>query len=151
ATFEQVGSAVSVPFSWGFAYSKWKANPKQTSTRDEQAAALEKAEKNLYVYKIAKAERCLSSGQPYRAQEILDDCRADLRGWEWHFLKRWWQRRVITLCGHQDLVRSVVFSADGRMLISSSDDKTVKVWNASTGEELLTLERHSNAVGSLAL
>jgi WD40 repeat protein len=117
----------------------------------EKAAALEKREKYLYIYKIIRAERSLSSGQPYRAQEILDDCRADLRGWEWHYLKRWWQREVFTLTGHQDLVRSVVFSADGRMLVSSSDDKTVKVWNASTGEELLTLDRHSNAVGSLAL
>jgi WD40 repeat protein/serine/threonine protein kinase len=117
----------------------------------KEAAALEMAEKNLFLIKIHLAERCLSSGQPYRAQEILDDCRADLRGWEWHFLKRWWQRDVITLRGHHDLVHSVVFSADGRMLVSSSDDKTVKVWNASTGEELLTLDRHSNAVGSLAL
>jgi WD40 repeat protein len=117
----------------------------------EEAAALEKAEKNLYLIKTRLAERCLSSGQPYRAQEILDDCRADLRGWEWHYLKRWWRRDTITLRGHEDLVRSVVFSADGRMLVSSSDDKKVKVWNASTGEELLTLDSHSNAVGSLAL
>jgi WD40 repeat protein/serine/threonine protein kinase len=116
----------------------------------EEAAALEKAEKHLYIYKIARAERRLSSGQAYRAQEILEDCRADLRGWEWHYLKRWWQREVFTLRGHEDLVRSVVFRADGRIVVSSSDDKTVKVWNASTGEELLTLDRHSNAVGSLA-
>jgi WD40 repeat protein len=39
-----------------------------------------------------------------------------------------------TLRGHQDRVVGVAFSPDGRLLASASNDRTIKVWNAATGE-----------------
>ncbi|KAH7302810.1 WD40-repeat-containing domain protein, partial [Stachybotrys elegans] len=47
---------------------------------------------------------------------------------------------VQTLEGHDRLVWSVAFSADGQRLASGSDDKTVKVWDAATGACVQTLE-----------
>ena len=47
-------------------------------------------------------------------------------------------------------VRSVAFSHDSARLASASDDKTVKIWDASSGECLQTLEGHSGWVGSVA-
>nr|MBC8449063.1 hypothetical protein [Chloroflexota bacterium] len=38
-----------------------------------------------------------------------------------------------TLAGHESLVRSVAVTADGRRAISASDDRTLKVWDISTG------------------
>ena len=37
------------------------------------------------------------------------------------------------LIGHTDLVRSVTFSRDGTRVVSGSDDKSVRVWDVSTG------------------
>ena len=48
------------------------------------------------------------------------------------------EQTVRTLRGHTDVVRSVAWSPDGRRLVSASDDGTVKVWDVSSGEELLT-------------
>ena len=39
-----------------------------------------------------------------------------------------------TLTGHSDTVRGVCFSPDGSKIASCSVDKTIRMWNAQTGE-----------------
>ena len=43
------------------------------------------------------------------------------------------------LSGHADGVTSVGFSADGSKVVTGSDDFTVKIWNADSGEVIQTL------------
>ena len=56
-----------------------------------------------------------------------------------------------TLTGHSDSVWSVALSSNGQTLVSGSEDKTIKVWNLSTGQLLRTLSGHSDTVRSVAL
>ena len=44
----------------------------------------------------------------------------------------------------------MAFSPDGKRLASASYDETVKVWDAATGQETLTLKGHTSAVTSVA-
>ncbi|MEE1323143.1 MAG: hypothetical protein UHE91_04910, partial [Bacteroidales bacterium] len=44
----------------------------------------------------------------------------------------------------------VAYTPDGTKIISGSADKTVKIWDANTGECLKTLEGHSKYVYSVA-
>ena len=55
-----------------------------------------------------------------------------------------------SLRGHTDDVRSVAFSPDGQTLASGSDDNTIRLWDANTGELIETLEGHTDRVGSVA-
>jgi WD40 repeat protein len=55
-----------------------------------------------------------------------------------------------TFKGHTDLVRSVVFSADGKTLASGSWDKTAKIWNVDSGEEKASLKGHTGPIMSVA-
>src|SRR5437667_309760 len=60
-----------------------------------------------------------------------------------------WNACLQTLEGHSDWVSAVVFSSDGHRLASASRDRTVKIWDAASGQCLQTLEGHSNWVRSV--
>ena len=55
------------------------------------------------------------------------------------------------LKGHSEVVTSVALSQDGKLLISGSDDKTIKVWNLEDRREEFTLQGHTSEVTSVAI
>ena len=52
--------------------------------------------------------------------------------------------------GHQQPVRSVAFSPDGKTLATGSVDNTIKLWNPTTGKIISTLKGHQDSVFSVA-
>ncbi|MEH2079578.1 MAG: NACHT domain-containing protein [Nostoc sp.] len=59
-------------------------------------------------------------------------------------------KRLSTLEGHTDWVRTIAFSPDGQMLASGSQDLKVKLWNIRTGECIKTLDQHTDRIYSVA-
>ena len=55
------------------------------------------------------------------------------------------------LSGHTDRVLSVVFSSDGKSLVSGSGDVTVKFWDMQTGGAIKTFSGHTEAVRSVSI
>jgi WD40 repeat protein len=53
------------------------------------------------------------------------------------------------LAGHTNDVMSIAFSPDGRRIASASQDRTIKLWDAATGQEVLTLRGHTGSVWSV--
>jgi WD40 repeat protein len=49
---------------------------------------------------------------------------------------------IFVQMGHSDFATSVAWSPDGRYAVSLSGDKTIKIWETSTGREIRTLGRH---------
>ena len=56
------------------------------------------------------------------------------------------QHERVRFDGHPNAVRSAAFSPDGERIVTASDDKKVRIWDAQTGEHLRTLEGHSGTV-----
>src|SRR6185369_13861840 len=57
---------------------------------------------------------------------------------------------VIAQIGHSDLVMAVAFSRDGRLVLSGSADKTLKLWDVASGALVRSFVGHSGAVRSVA-
>jgi len=57
---------------------------------------------------------------------------------------------VRLLKGHQNVILSLAFSADGRRLVSGSFDKTARIWDVTTGASLQTLSGHLDHIYAVA-
>jgi predicted NACHT family NTPase len=57
---------------------------------------------------------------------------------------------VNALQGHTDALSEVAFSPDGRHLLSGSRDKTLRLWDATTGTLVRIFDGHSDRVSSVA-
>ena len=55
-------------------------------------------------------------------------------------------RRLYEFQGHTDSVNAVLFSHDGRLIASSSDDGTTRVWDAATGNQVHCFESGASTV-----
>jgi WD40 repeat protein len=53
--------------------------------------------------------------------------------------------KVATLTGHESLIESLVYSSDGKLLASSSWDRTIRLWNRS-GKLVAVLKGHERPV-----
>lgn len=74
-----------------------------------------------------------------RVDQILEACPANLRDWEWRYLKCLGHSEESTLPGDQ-----VTYSPDGKLLATDGKDNSVQVRDAQTGQVVIRL-RGDNA------
>ncbi len=125
-----------------------KAKIEADKQRDE-------ARETAYAAGMNLAQRAWEENNVVRARELPEEVPKEaagrnLRGFEWYYLNRLCHPDGMTLVGHSSGVSSVAFSPDGQRLASGSHDKTVKIWDSTTGKELLSLKGHEDLVYSVA-
>jgi WD40 repeat protein/serine/threonine protein kinase len=54
--------------------------------------------------------------------------------------------QALALVGHTGIVRTAVFSADGRRVLTSSSDGSARIWDAASGRELAVMRGHQKDV-----
>src|SRR5207302_5396209 len=57
----------------------------------------------------------------------------------------------LILTGHKGEVWRVCVSADGKRVLTSSADKTLRLWDTRTGQQLRVFEDHTSSFRSAAL
>jgi WD40 repeat protein len=117
----------------------------EANLRLQAERALDRSEYSLYLNRIALAERYRQANNQGRVDQILEACPANLRDWEWHYLKRLGHSEVLTLPGDQ-----VAYSPDGKLLATDGKDNSVQVRDPETGKILFRLTGESlSAFGRL--
>jgi eukaryotic-like serine/threonine-protein kinase len=127
-----------------------KAEERAEAARKAEEAArvqLARAEWLVYAGKLSLAQTDFETGHGALALQHLDECQWDLRGWEHRYL--WTRINAKQTLEHPSAVESVAFSSDGKRIATACRDATVKVWDAETGREFLSV-RHGVAVRSVA-
>ncbi|MFL5339905.1 MAG: protein kinase domain-containing protein [Gemmataceae bacterium] len=125
------------------------------SARDGEAKARTAAEAARELLAVIDYGRTIAQAyQEWRDSDIaaalrlLHGTRADLRGWEWHYVHRLCNSPLLTFNGHTCELAGAAFSPDGARVVTCSEDDTPKVWDATTGNELFTLRGHTDHVTS---
>src|SRR5262249_54949298 len=95
----------------------------------EERHARQELTRTVYERGIALADGEWYDSRVEHAEELLATCPAELRGWEWHYLKRRCHAELAILHGHAKKASRAVFSPDGKRLATADDEGTLKVWD----------------------
>jgi WD40 repeat protein len=150
------GALAWVTTLWGAAADRARAasisEEKAHQQAELQRIKLEQADPELYFFHLNAANSEWWARHFPAAGKRLAKCKPELHGWEWNYLVRRQQDSecLHTLLGHEEEVWNAVFSPDGKSLVSTSLDGTVRVWDAATGEKRFLLQGHTGEVRGLA-
>ena len=90
------------------------------------------------------AQRRYSAFVAQNGPERLASCSDDFTLFLWQ--PQTTKKPIARMTGHQQLVNHLCFSPDGSCIASASFDKSVKLWDGTTGSFLATLRGHVGAI-----
>jgi WD40 repeat protein len=110
---------------------------------------LARAEAVLYLSRIGIAQRDWLAGETDKTEAILNECRLDLRGWEWRFLRRALTTPPTDWPGVTKPVAALAFDPTGPRVVVAAVNGVVTIRDAA-GAEVAVLKGHEGPVFSAA-
>ena len=98
-----------------------------------------------YASRLTSAHLAWLGNSVEQAEQLLEGCPPDLRGWEWRYLQRLCHSEIQNFPGSE----AVVFSPDGKRL-AAPWGRNVIVWDLASNKAVCTCRGHALRVASLA-
>jgi WD40 repeat protein/serine/threonine protein kinase/Tfp pilus assembly protein PilF len=154
---------IAMTAAWRHADEGWR-NAENALAREKDALRdvaeqQARAVNALYIQKLALAQHEWLGFNVRRANELLDECPAEQRSFEWQYLKRVCNAELLCIAGHALPVWGIAFRPDGQRLATVTgvwasrrdpQDKVsigeVKISDAATGKTLVTCAGHTGSV-----
>jgi WD40 repeat protein/serine/threonine protein kinase len=92
----------------------------------------------------------ISDTVSYLERHLPKPAEDDLRSFVWFYLWGQCHGELMSLRGHQGEVYCIAYSPNAKILATGGEDRTVKLWDASTGQNLSTLAHPASEVDALA-
>ena len=111
-------------------------------------AALKNEQSTSYANRIVLALNEWQANHAPAAKRLLDQCPAELRGWEWRYVDRLARPELLDLDGANGVPGTVAFSPDGKLVVAWGFGAILNeqrrqgtfVWNADSGKLLQVLD-----------
>jgi WD40 repeat protein/serine/threonine protein kinase len=127
---------------------------REKQTNEAHVRSLAREQRTQYFQRLGLAQRDIASNNVGSAEELLHECPAHFRGWEWHFLKRQPYESPLVIPVGNVWIMHIACSDDGRYLATGGWDSSmrgeVKLRDAATGKERLTLTDQKGPVTAVA-
>jgi len=136
---------------------------KATDERNRALAEKERADReaqavraSMYAVRLNSIQFSVENSNVTLARDLLKRVQpAGMPGasmaWEWRYHWRVCNGELRVLEGHTDEISGLAVNPDATRLVSCADDKTLREWDATTGQQLRTLSLKDNNWPHLAL
>lgn len=139
---------------WGRAQAALKeaqdARSRAEDAERQTAAARQEAEVSLYYLSVILADNYLKAGDLALAEQVLSNCREDMRHWEWHWLRHN-KPYLMDSYRHPTRISCSSFSQDGKIFAAGGEDGKIYLWDTTSRENFLTLSGHEGVITGCAL
>ena len=120
-------------------WQEWQQRVERESQQLNQITAL--YQESNYEGCIGEIPNISNTSTTYAsAQNLQGQCQAGLR---------WKNAKIKNFAQHLDAVGAVAFSPNGLMLASGSKDKTIQIWDLTTGKSIRTFPGDSSTIWSV--
>lgn len=112
-----------------------EARERAVSAQVAEAEQREQAEREAYMARIGLAAAKIEENSFQRARELLAECPASLRDWEWGRLTHLCQQHRLEV-KHEEPIEALAIAPDDQTIASGGWGGTLRLWNRQTGETL---------------
>ncbi|BAY87695.1 WD-40 repeat-containing protein (plasmid) [Calothrix parasitica NIES-267] len=142
--------AVAMTLAGIIGYQLWRTSIAETNARLRALAATSEALFNSDLKYDALAKSIKAGQQLKQANWVNVDTRIQVIATLSQVLYGQDHKAPTTLKSHSSKFNNVSFSPDGKSIASASADKTVKLWDVTTGKEIKALKGHLEEVYSVS-